>query len=286
MPEDFKAGFLKTLWIIRDYLSVIVIGGGWVPLIYYHYLLADKSREPIRTKDIDFMVNLKLPVIGSKTVDQLLVEAGFKPNFKGQEIPPVICYEGNIDGQEVEIEFLTDQRGAKEDVVIEVQKGLSAQSLRYISIPLTYVIEVEIDDIPFVEGSSSLKVKIPSPGAYIFHKGLVFVRRKRQQKKAKDLYYIFDILANCPELRERIIKELKELEKAFPLTWFRRFIRNFEVNFSNLTSDGVMLVLGQRPAGAFPNLNDEQFKQYVLGTFEGFIGEVKSFLKSKGVGPS
>jgi len=238
MPEDFKAGFLKTLLIIRDYLSEIVIGGGWVPLIYYHYLLADKSREPIRTRDIDFMVNLKLPVIGSKTVDQLLIEAGFKPNFTGQEIPPVMSYEGNIDGHEVEIEFLTGQRGAKEDVVIEVQNGLSAQSLRYVSIPLTYVIEVEIDDIPVVEGSSLLTVKIPSPGAYIFHKGLVFVRRKRQQKKAKDLYYIFDILANCPELRDRIIKELKELKKAFPLKWFRHFIKNLEVNFSNLTSDG------------------------------------------------
>jgi hypothetical protein len=30
MPEDFKAGFLKALWILRDYLSVIVVGGGWV----------------------------------------------------------------------------------------------------------------------------------------------------------------------------------------------------------------------------------------------------------------
>jgi hypothetical protein len=267
MPEDFKAGFLKTLWIIRDYLSEIVIGGGWVPLIYYHYLLADKSREPIRTRDIDLMVKLKLPVIGSKTVDQLLMEAGFKPNFKSRETPSVIYYEGNIDGHEVEIEFLT---------VIEVQKGLSAQSLRFISIPLTNVIEVEIDDIPVVDGSSALKVKIPSPGAYIFHKGLVFARRGRQQKKAKDLYYIFDILVNCLELRERIINELRELKKGYT-PWFRRFIKNLEVNFSNVTSDGVMLVFTQRPAGAFHNLNDEQFKQYVLAVFTEFIGEIKSF---------
>ena len=49
MPEDFKAGFVKTLWILRDYLPVMVIGGGWVPLLYYHYLLADKFKEPIRT---------------------------------------------------------------------------------------------------------------------------------------------------------------------------------------------------------------------------------------------
>jgi len=276
MPENFKAGFLKTLWIIRAYLSEIVIGGGWVPLIYYHYLLADKSREPIRTRDIDLMVKLKLPVIGSKTVDQLLVEAGFRPNFKSRDTPPVICYEGNIDGHEVEIEFLTDQKGAKEDAVIEVQKGLSAQSLRFISIPLTNVIEVEIDDIPVGDGSSTLKVKIPSPGAYIFHKGLVFPRRGRQQKKAKDLYYIFDILANCLELRERIINELRELKKGYT-PWFRRFIKNLEVNFSTVTSDGVMLVFSQRPASAFPNLNDEQFKQYVLAVFTEFIREIKSF---------
>lgn len=162
-------------------------------------------------------------------------------------------------------------------MVIEVQKGLSAQSLRFISIPLTNVIEVEIDDIPVVDGSSTLNVKIPSPEAYIFHKGLVFARRKGQQKKAKDLYYIFDILANCLELRERIMKGSKELKKAYPPPWFRRFIGNLEVNFSDMTSDGVMLVLSQRPAGAFPNLNDEQFKQYVLGTLQGFIGEIKSF---------
>jgi len=130
--------------------------------------LADKSREPIRTGDIDLMVNPGLPVIGSKTVDQLLVEAGFQPNFKGREIHPVICYEGNIDGHEVEIEFITDQRGAKEDVVLEV-------------------------------------------------------------------------------------------------------------NFSSLTSNGVLLLLSQRPSADFPNLDDEQFKQYVLGTFQEFIGEIKSF---------
>jgi len=38
-----------------------------------------------------------------------------------------------------------------------------------------------------------------------------------------------------------------------------------------------MLVLSQRPAGAFPNLDDEQFKQYVLGTLQEFIGEIKCF---------
>jgi len=107
---------------------VIVIGGGWVPLVYYHYLLADKSREPIRTRDIDLLVDIQVPMVGDKTVDRLLLEAGFEPIFKSSDTPPVIHYEGTIDGEEVEIEFLTDQRGPRDDVVIGVQKGLHAEA--------------------------------------------------------------------------------------------------------------------------------------------------------------
>lgn len=273
MPEDFKAGFLNTLWILRDYLSVIVIGGGWVPLLYYHYLLADKSTEPIRTRDIDLLVDIEVPIIGEKSVDRLLLEAGFKPTFKSSDTPPVIYYEGIIDGEEVEIEFLTDQRGARDDVVIEVQKGLHAEALRFISIPISHAIEVTIDDFRIGGEYHPLRVKVPSPEAYIFHKGLIFERRKDRQKKAKDLYYIFDILANCPELKERIIEGLNGFEKEYP-SWFSRFIRNLQKNFSDLTAGGILMISSQRPAGAFPKLTDEQFREYILGIFQEFIEEL------------
>ena len=228
MSEDFKAGFLKTLWILRDYLSVIVVGGGWAPLLYYHYLLADKSKEPIRTRDIDLLVDVKVPLVGDKSVDQLLLEAGFKPTFKSSDTPPVIHYEGLLDGEEVEIEFLTDQRGARDDIVIEVQKGLHAEALRFISIPINHAIEVTIDDFRIGAEYQPLRVKVPSPKAYIFHKGLIFERRKDRQKKAKDLYYIFDILANCPGLKEQIIEGLHDFERDYP-SWFSRFIRNLHI---------------------------------------------------------
>jgi hypothetical protein len=273
MTEDFKAGFLKTLWILRDYLTLIVIGGGWVPLLYYHYLLADKSKEPIRTKDIDILVDVDLPLIGAKTVDQLLLEAGFKSTFKSLDIPPVIHYEGTVDGHEVELEFLTDQKGAKEDTVIEVQKGLHAEALRFISIPIKHVIELTIDDFQIGTEYRSLKVKVPSPEAFIFHKGLIFERRKDKQKKAKDLYYIFDILANCPMLRTRIIKGLKKFKKDYP-SWFSGFLKNLENNFFDLTSDGILMVFSQRPFGAFSELTTEQFKQYIFGMFQELIGEI------------
>jgi hypothetical protein len=277
MPGEFKTGFLKTLWILRDYLSIIVIGGGWVPLLYYHYLLADKSKDPIRTRDIDLLVDVRLPLVGDKSVDQLLLKAGLEPKFKSSDTPPVIHYEGAIDGHEVEIEFLTDQRGAKDDVVIEVQKGLHAEALRFISIPINHVIELTIDDFQIRGECHPLRVKVPAPAAYIFHKGLTFEQRKDKQKKAKDLYYIFDILANCTELREQIIKGLYGFEKDYS-SWFSRFMKNLKKNFSDVTSDGIIMVSSQRPAGSFPELTDEQFSQYVLVIFQQFIEKLTNIL--------
>ena len=80
--DKFKLGSLKTLVIIREYLPQIVIGGGWVPLIYYHYLVGDKTRNPIRTMDIDLYVKKNIPVIGSRTLDQILTETGLRSVFK------------------------------------------------------------------------------------------------------------------------------------------------------------------------------------------------------------
>ncbi len=274
MPEDFKSGFLKTLWILRDYLPEIVVGGGWAPLLYYHYLLGDKSREPIRTRDIDLLVDIQVPMVGEKSVDTLLLEAGFKAIFKSSAIPPVVHYEGAIDGEEVEVEFLTDQRGARDDIVIEVQQGLHAEALRFISISIIHAIEVTIDDLRIGGGYCPLRVKVPSPEAYIFHKGLVFERRKDRQRKAKDLYYLFDILANCPEFKERIIGGLKVFEWTYP-SWFSRFTKNLQKNFSDLTADGILMVLNQRPKGAFPQLTDEQFREYTLSIFQDLLGSLK-----------
>ena len=39
MIDNFSIGFLRTLWILRDYLHEIIVGGGWAPFLYYRYIL-------------------------------------------------------------------------------------------------------------------------------------------------------------------------------------------------------------------------------------------------------
>ncbi len=189
--------------------------------------------------------------------------------------PPVTHYEATIDGYEIEVEFLTDLTGARRDVhVIEVQEGLNAEALRFISISVNNTVEVEIDDIE--HRTTPLKVIVPTPAAYIFHKGLIFVRRKQPSKKAKDLYYIFEILVRYyPKFSDQMKFNLGDLKGRCPKKWFKTFITNLEKHFVNIDSEGVNLVLSQRPTNAFPTMNDEQFKQYILFTCQDFIAEVK-----------
>jgi len=277
MSNIFKKEFFSTLLILRDYLSDIVIAGGWAPFIYYQYLLSDKEREPLRTKDIDIIVPERLKTKSNKTIDEILIEAGFKINFKSRHSPPVVSYEGTIGEFEVEIEFLTHRKGDRGGQVAIVQDGLHAQMLRFVNLLIENTITVDIDDFQLAD-DEILKIRVPTPGAYIFQKGLIFTRRTREIKRAKDLYYIFDILSNCEVLHSKIIKEICSFRAAYPAVWSRKFLSNLKKYFSDVHASGVQLVQSQRPENAFPSINDEQFFHYILRVFQDFIERVEKDL--------
>jgi hypothetical protein len=271
--DPLKLAFLKTIDSIRDYLPQVVIGGGWAPLVYFHYLLGEKHRNPLRTQDIDLVVAHSVPLAGPKTLDELLENAGLKPIYKTLETPPLIHYEGEISGKDVEVQFITDQQSSRGPSVVVAHKGIHAEALRFVSILLENTIEVEIDDFPLDRGPSRLAVRVAAPGAYVFHKGLVFPRRKDRLKRGKDLYYIFDLLAARDDLLNQVVAEIRNLKEDYA-GWFRKFIKNIDAAFSDLHSDLLLLTAEQRPTGAFPSLNREQFNRYVHGTFRAFLEKV------------
>ena len=266
MNDRLVRGLFKTLRILRDYLPEIVVGGGWASFLYHRYLFRNCKREPIFTRDIDLMVRPKVPMIGHKTIDKALLEAGLKSVFKSNDDPPLIHYEGQIDGVDVEIEFLTDLTGSETDLVKKVQPDLHAEALRYIALVVENVTELTIEDIPEVKGTDPMFVRVPTPAAYIFHKGLIYQRRRDPRKIYKDLYYIFDILTGCGEHRTSIIADLDTLSEKYR-GWFRRFVRNLEADFTGPESDAVLGVAGQRPPDVFDGLDDDQFRNFAFGTF-------------------
>lgn len=190
--------------------------------------------------------------------------------------PSLIHYEGIIEEVEVEIEFLTDQEGSNSEIVLKVQKGLHAEALRFISIIVDNVVEVVIDEPSVIQDPHSLKVKVPTPAAYIFHKGLIFTRRNNSAKMAKDLYYIFDILTGCSGLMPTIMSDFAKFAKIYS-PWFKTFLKNLTDFFETTDSEGILLVSDQRPTTAFTDLDNDQFIQYVYGTFGDVIQELMTF---------
>lgn len=276
MAEDFTRGLFKTLSILRPYHSQIVIGGGWVPFLYYRYLAKNPSHTPVLTRDIDFMVGHQVPIVGSHTIDEILTkEARLTTAFKNLDNPAVIHYEGTIDGVEVEIEFLTDQSGSREERVFVVQRGLHAEALRYVSLIIENTLLLAIDNAESVQGDDPLIVQVPTPAAYIFQKGLSFPARRDKQKASKDLYYIFDILAGLPN--EYIFKagDFEVLSGKHP-AWFKQFLLNLSTQFESADAEGPLRIVEQRPADAFPDLGDDQLRHFAYGIIEQFMLKMES----------
>ena len=270
MSEDFTRGFFNTLVILRSYLSEIVIGGGWAPFLFYRYLVGDRNHDPLRTSDIDFIVKHHVPKFGSKTIDELLTDANLEAKFKTLDTPPIIHYEGKIEGADVEIEFLTDQTGSRQNTVLEVQKGLHAEALRYVSILVENTLELVIDDVGTNQDGLPIIALVPTPAAYIFQKGLSFTRRRDKQKASKDLYYIFDILAGLPGIQDIMSADFESFSKKHA-EWYRKFLSNLTTSFKSPASEGSLRIVEQRPADAFPGLDDDQLKHHAFGTLEQFI---------------
>jgi hypothetical protein len=81
------------------------------------------------------------------------------------------------------------------------------------------------------------------------------------------------VLLNCNAIENEIISGFSDLRTSYP-AWFKKFLQNLNVYFANSSSDGVLMVLSQRPANVLQGLKDEQFKQYVHGTFIDLIDKI------------
>lgn len=108
----------------------------------------------------------------------------------------------------------------------------------------------------------------------MFQKGLSFIRRVKPVKKAKDLYYIFDLLSNLDKLNKQILEDINSFKESYPGSWTKQFKRNLQTHFSDENAEGVLLVRSQRPESAFSAMNDAQFRQYVVGIFQEFLDRI------------
>jgi hypothetical protein len=261
----------RGLAAIEPYLDVVVVAGGWVPHIYeLLYDAAAAGRSP-RTRDIDLAVPRSVPV-RSRSIDELLKGADFRCEFHSLDSPPVTKYVATLGDDDIEIEFITDAPGASEAAIM-VQPDLTAQELHYVGLLLDSPWPVDLAGL--TDGEVDLMILVPRPGAFVFHKSLVFRNRRDRLKADKDLYYVFFVLDAFPEWREAIDAELGRLAAQKP-AWFKKCLKSLNAIFDGPESRGVDSLLNQKPPTAFPGLSDEQFRQYAFSVMSGLIATMES----------
>jgi hypothetical protein len=135
-----------------------------------------------------------------------------------QEAPPKHFFQRSEHGIEnlaaTHGEFLilltgspTDRHGRPKSPR-EFQDGLTAEALRYLDLLLWKPISFDLNTIEELKVGGELQVQLPGLGAYVVQKALCSEKRKRLEKRDKDLAYLFDVATlthrRWPKLREEV----------------------------------------------------------------------------------
>lgn len=246
----------EFLCSVGPWNKCIVIGGGYALFIYKLYL-ADRKLEnvPVGTRDIDSLIPRKVPKISKKNIAGHLHEAGFKHFFKEIDTPPTESYVKEINGLEVEIEFLTDSAARGEKGKNVSIAGVVAQPLSYLTLSLQRTMEFQT--------YSGKTGRVVSPGAWIFHKGLTFTSRKSSLKMLKDLYGIWYVATQLGDFSEYAVEQFALLAKRH-LKWFIAFRKNLRA-WTDVASPSEWVKLeAQEPSGRLKKLNFQQLVKRLI----------------------
>ncbi len=235
----------KTLAALGDYVQDIVLVGGWVTHIYALIWPSEQRILERRTFDVDAAVRGRLPVRSRSRLDSRLEAQGYTVRLGGTSGPAAQIFENPENEDLLDIEFLFPLTGPSQRQTLEIQKGVVAEALRYLNILLDNVMEAYASrELPSGD-IVTLPIRVPTPGAFIYHRGLAFVERADRRMRAKDLYYIFETWMNYPDRRNDIVGEIDELRQRYPARWYGRFRANLDRLFSSDIAEGVLLVSQQ-----------------------------------------
>jgi len=157
-----KAGILKD----------VVLIGSWCIPFYKDYFGSVKYLTAIKTCDVDFLVPTPSKTRTKADIPKLLKDLGFIVGFKGTE-----GYV-QLEHPELIIEFLVPEKGRGLDKPYQLpQFGLNAQALRLLDLLIQDTIKVKIEGV---------EINLPHPANFALHKLIIFQRRTKEDKIAKD----------------------------------------------------------------------------------------------------
>lgn len=189
-----------------EVLPKLVLIGSWCLVVYREYFKEIGLTYAVRTRDMDFLVPSVAAFKGRTDVPELLKDLGFIVGLRGEQGAMM------LEHPELLIEFLAPERGRGSSRVCDVPGlGVNAQPLRFMDVALMMTVRLPFGDVP---------VTVPHPAAFALHKLLVAPRRRKAEKKRKDLDAALMILGLLERKGEMPL--VRTLLARFPRPWRKR----------------------------------------------------------------
>lgn len=193
-----KTGVLKDLILV----------GSWCIPFYKDYFKTIKYATSIRTRDIDFMVPGHIKIEAKVDIVELLKDLGFLVSFQGR------AGYIRLEHPELAIEFLVPEKGRGSNKPFPLKElGINAQPLRYLNLLTQKIIHTEVDGI---------KIYLPHPAVFAFHKLIIAALRKNEDKAARDIEGALNILKAMLDKGEKVV--IKMIFDSMLPTWQKKIL--------------------------------------------------------------
>lgn len=279
MPDKSTTLTQKVLFsaleALEDYLSDIVIVGGWVPQIYA--LKENLEELPVYSFDVDAAVRGPVPSKGRKSIAELMEQAGFKKETtdsafamgafgkKKKFVTHFVYKKGNL---EVPVEFIAPLEGRGEDAYASIQEGLVVEALRFTEILVEHSQAISINGETAAGKRKIFSFRVPSIAAFIYAKGLTFPRRNIEEKSEKDLAYMYEVLRR-DSWRKQVVQEIPGIAAKHPANWLKTFRKNLDEAFQTAGSAGPAGIARQ-----FPNKPPQDTRRESFDLFRSFLKDI------------
>ncbi len=193
-------------------LNDVVFIGSWCLPFYKNYFAGVKFVPTIRTRDIDILVPEQHRIRCQTDIPKILKDLGFVVGFMGDK--------GYIklEHPDLIVEFLVPEKGKGIDKPYPLPRlGVNATTLRFLSFLNDNVIKVEIE---------GLTINVPHPANFALHKMIIFQRRNKPDKIAKDREAAVRILKALIEKGESRV--IKKVFKSVPIKWQKKILKGAE----------------------------------------------------------
>lgn len=231
----FEGDFLKIIYSLKPYLNHFVLVGGWAPYLYSRYLWKNLSVLPVSTLDIDIGIREIRPYWKDKPLFTKFKKLRYKlePVYDKEPVPSIPVYVDEKKRLEIRIEFITSFYVSDDTINHFLGKEIAIHRIDEFEWLLDKIIALRI---PYK--GKIIKLNLPQPYIYLFHKGLTFTMREDDVKKAKDLYYLYYILRFHPKYEE-LVSNIRSLEDKEA---FKIFIQNLKEGFDSKIAEGPLRI--------------------------------------------